>query len=86
MAGVEAGSTSVGGAKITAVLDMAAEDVDSPVDVDAEATAAPTGRRGAAGLAFCAGLRRTGAKARLADHPEQYRRVIAVRKAWTTTV
>ena len=30
-------------------------------------TLAPTGRRGAASLDFCAGLRRTGANAKLAD-------------------
>jgi len=58
-----AGSTKVGGANTTAVLDIVAV-VDIP-----EAVTAPTGSRDAVGLAFCAGLRRIGAKAKLADHP-----------------
>ena len=85
-AGVETCSTNLGGAKTTAVLDIVAEDVDDPIDVDAGVTAAPTGSRGAANLAFCTGLRRTGANARLADHPDERQRVMAVQKAWTTTV
>lgn len=74
------GSTRAGGAKTTAVLEivgMAAE-VDA-VEI-AVATAAPTGNRGAAGLAFCAVLRRTGAKARLADHPGGHRHIAAGRR------
>lgn len=55
------GSTSEGGAKTTAVEDKVADNVD--------VNAAPTGKRGAAGFAFCAGFRRTGAKASAADHP-----------------
>lgn len=82
-AGAGVDSTSVGGANTTAVLEMAVE------DDNAAATAAPAGRRAATGLPFCPILRRTGANARLADHPELTDAILrptAVRRAWTTTV
>lgn len=63
------GSTSEGNANTTAVLEI---DVD-PVVLMADATAAPTGNRGRTGLAFCTALRRTGANAKLADHPEEHK-------------
>ena len=49
-ASVFVGSTSEGGANTTAVLEMGAAEID-PV-LTADATAAPTGSRVAAGLAF----------------------------------
>lgn len=63
-------STRDGGAKTTAVLEMVADGaVGAAAAVIVAATAAPTGSLGGGGLAFCATLRRIGAKARLADHP-----------------
>lgn len=62
-----AGSLSDGGAKMTAVLDMTA--LDAAGVACAVVTAAPTGRRTAGALGFWAAVRRTGANARLADHP-----------------
>lgn len=64
-----AGSTRAGGAKTTAVLEITAGDDIVAVDACAWAMAAPTGRRAAVGFGFGGGFRRTGAKARLADHP-----------------
>lgn len=63
-AGAGLDSTRVGGANTTAVLEMVAEDGNAAV------TATPAGKREATGLPFCPILRRTGANARLADHPE----------------
>lgn len=61
-------STKDGGAKMTAVLDIVAE-LDTPKP-EAGVTAAPTGKRGAAGFAFGGGFLRMGANANAADHPE----------------
>ena len=52
---------------MTAVLEIVALDVAVP---PTDVATAPIGRRGAAGLVFCATLRRIGANARLADQPE----------------
>lgn len=57
-------STRMGGAKTVAVAERTFAAFGIADDI-----AAPTGNRGAAGLAFCAWLRRTGAKARAALHP-----------------
>lgn len=63
-AGSFEGSTSAGGANTTAVDDTTAE-------AEVVVSAAPTGSRGAAGFAFWAAVRRTGAKASEADHPSE---------------
>lgn len=67
-------SVVVGGAKITAVLETVAAEETLAV----AATAAPTGSRAEIGFAFLGAIRRTGAKARLADHPEDTVRRIEV--------
>lgn len=80
-----AGSINDGGANTTAVLEMVALEIVGPEAT--EVATAPTGRRGAVGLIFCAAFRRIGAKARLADHPEGYElRQRRNRRAWMTTV
>ena len=56
---------------MTAVLDITADEDTDAADAWAWAIAAPTGRRATAGFGFWGGFRRTGAKARLADHPER---------------
>ena len=69
-------SIRLGGAKTTAVADSV-PDIDVVVGVAVvgaitaavASTSAPTGRRAAAGFAFCGGGFRTGAKASAADHP-----------------
>jgi hypothetical protein len=58
------GSTNTGGAKTIAVDDTTA-------GVATDVRAAPTGSRTAAGFAFWAAVRRTGANARAADHPSE---------------
>jgi hypothetical protein len=57
-------STNAGGADTIAVAESMDAGIGAPVS-----TAAPTGRRGVAVLAFWAGGRRTGANARAADQP-----------------
>lgn len=51
---------------MTAVLEMAA------VEVLAPGTETPAGNLAGGALSFLATLRRTGAKARLADHPNEH--------------
>jgi hypothetical protein len=71
-AGLDGSVASEGGANTTAVLEIDEGNVPDVIGIEVVAVAvvseALTGGL-MAGFGFCPGARRTGAKARLADHP-----------------